>query len=1302
MKITRIKLSKSYWLAGFSSNIKVFLLTAMLLQFGYSLSYSQTPIYSFNFDVVATGWTFGATGLNGGTNNRNSWVIGVPKGGRGYNDINGQKGYIGNADPTTDHTAANTTNKVAGQGLQASNTKQGISGHYNNSSEWMRSPAINCSEYYNVSLEYYRWANLEPGYDRGFIEVSTNGTTWVTVFNSTSLKDNQWVYHRIDLSAYADKQPVVYLRWRSESDGSVFYSGWNIDDVVISGTYNTNDFTSSISAATITAPANISSLKDTYSEKVDVMNFTLTDAGSGDAHPTIIDTLVIVPGSFNTISDWKKSITNIYLYDAVSNTEIAGIVKNNKVMFTHPSLLSIPDGSSRTFTLSYYLEVNLTSVSDNQRFDFVVDFNNFVLNASGSLFNAGKYSTGSTKLKLDIQATTLNFFTEPSSLVAPNRILLPIINVAATDANGNTDTDFTNQITLSNSGNLTMTGNAVSAIKGVAAFNSCQFTQTGGPVNLLARHNGSAGIGNATSQVMITIANSLLSTAYSENFDGTISGWTTGALKGSNSWKAGSPKGGRGYSDVNPKGYVGNADPSTDYSTNNTKNFVYGQGLSNSSTTQGVSGHYNNSNEWVMSPAINLSNYYNTQLTFWRWANFEAYYDTAVVEISINGTSWINLNQTLFPADKNWTQVAIDISAIADRQSTVYIRWRSVSDASVFYAGWNIDDIAIAGIFSPVTNWTGAVSTDWGNAANWSGGNVPTTVSNVYIEKTTNRPIITGTAVCNEIIVRKNASLEVASTGNLTVYGNVQIETDYQNYGAFIDRGAATIYGNGKVSVYLSAKHWHYISSPVAIANTNQFGEEVYLYNEVLASNNWNRGWVLAENTAIELARGYDVYRLVNSIVPLEGRFNTGTQGIRVTNTNGSEIAEREGWNLVGNPYPSAIDWDAVQGWTKTNLTNATYIWDQKTQNYATYINGVGTNGGSRYIPPMQGFFVRVANPGEGYLGMNNSVRTAITTQKFKSTNSEEEGIKIRIVGGDFRDETVVRFDSNAGYNFDEDFDALKKFSDNPLVPQIYTLTGKGEQLTINTYPLDTLNIQIPVCVRTNVPGTYSFEFEGAWNINPEQTVYLEDLLVDTLIDLRMAGEYTFSTEISEVTDRFILHVGMSLRIEYAVTAPTVKGRSDGNIALTIFGGKQPLQGVHWSNGATTEDLTNIGAGNYIVEITDAAGKTLVDTILVPEGAADTTSTDTTGGTSVLDNPDALHNGILVYTQNDKVHIKPIDTSTPILSVYFYDVSGRVLFQYNKAVYGELILPTPTDYRGLMLVRTFQGENHILSKVSLW
>ncbi len=199
-----------------------------------------------------------------------------------------------------------------------------------------------------------------------------------------------------------------------------------------------------------------------------------------------------------------------------------------------------------------------------------------------------------------------------------------------------------------------------------------------------------AGIG--TQDITYTYNYSVV-TAFQEDFDGGVTGWTHGAISGSDSWALGEPQSGNG-DQSSSSSYN---DPILDHTSTNTINYVYGQGLS-ANNGSGEGGYYNNSNEWLKTPAIDCSNISNTTLSFWRYANFEPSWDEAYVEISINGSTWNTLGEDLYPQDDKWVFRGINISAYADGQSTVYIRWRSNNDVSTTYSGWNIDDVKVTGV----------------------------------------------------------------------------------------------------------------------------------------------------------------------------------------------------------------------------------------------------------------------------------------------------------------------------------------------------------------------------------------------------------------------------------------------------------------------------------------------------------------------------------------------------------------------------------------------------------------------------
>ncbi len=146
------------------------------------------------------------------------WDFGIPNGGGGQ---------YGNPDPTSGATG----NNVFGYNLNGD--------YANNLDEYyLTTDPIDCGSSIGTQLRFARWLNVEqPAYDHASIQVSSDGSLWNTVWsNEVEITDSQWVDQQVDLSAYADGERSVQIRWvMGTTDGGWRYSGWNIDDMTLWG-----------------------------------------------------------------------------------------------------------------------------------------------------------------------------------------------------------------------------------------------------------------------------------------------------------------------------------------------------------------------------------------------------------------------------------------------------------------------------------------------------------------------------------------------------------------------------------------------------------------------------------------------------------------------------------------------------------------------------------------------------------------------------------------------------------------------------------------------------------------------------------------------------------------------------------------------------------------------------------------------------------------------------------------------------------------------------------------------------------
>ncbi|MCE5345625.1 MAG: DUF2341 domain-containing protein [Bacteroidales bacterium] len=407
-----------------------------------------------------------------------------------------------------------------------------------------------------------------------------------------------------------------------------------------------------------------------------------------------------------------------------------------------------------------------------------------------------------------------------------------------------------------------------------------------------------------------------------------------------------------------------------------------------------------------------------------------------------------------------------------------------------------------------------------------------------------------GVSLLNTLKVK---GVVLVTNGNLSSNGNL-ILTSTASGTALIDgSGSGTVTGNVTMERYLSSGFgYKYFSSPFQAATVGEFGDDMNLASPFTSFYRYDEnrtvsglpasGWVSYKTTTnlLNPLAGYAVNFGSNSAantVDVTGVVNNGS--VSATLYNHNQIYTK-GFNLVGNPYPSPIDWDLVKS-LNTNIDDAVYYFkasasDQYGGTYATYINHVSSDGVvNNMIPSMQGFFVRVSDgsyPVTGTMTLNNSVRITDLTHSF-SKSGEKDAVKLIRLTATFTDDNnssdpmVIYFDDKATDGMDQQLDALKLYNTDLKVPNLYAVSSAADKLSIDALPLpDGSLCQVPLGLKTNKAGNIVFKISDVDETIAANGISLFDNVTGTQQDMLNGNEYSLFLDKAEYLNRFFLNIG--------------------------------------------------------------------------------------------------------------------------------------------------------------------------------
>lgn len=498
------------------------------------------------------------------------------------------------------------------------------------------------------------------------------------------------------------------------------------------------------------------------------------------------------------------------------------------------------------------------------------------------------------------------------------------------------------------------------------------------------------------------------------------------------------------------------------------------------------------------------------------------------------------------------------------------------------------------------------------------------TLYNVHINKPSATTVtLTSTALLKNQLWIQAPGVTVSANGNLTLLSS----SDDGGGDAYVRAlpAGSTITGPVTVQRFMQGegKIYRYISSPVSNATvadlqddfpvTGTFNDastgpgirpgdpSLYYYDESLpGSDGWTKyppgGW--ANQHPLLAGKGYSAFIRQGTLPTtwdVTGTLNQHEVDLQVTYTNTGDLLD--GWNLVGNPYPSSIDWDAETGWTKIHIEDEIAVRDNGSGTFLYWDGSIGSLGSGR-IAKGQSFWVQT-NGNNPLLIIDEPAKSISNAPFYRSRADDVDYVEIVVDHHDLSDKAYLRLrhDALAGYDRHD----IHKWDNDRL-----NLALTADTLSLAIAATDRLDCSVRLPLRLyfgngSLPpaGDYTLH-TNSFGVFQHATILLHDQFTQQAIDLSK-GAYHFSVSKdpgSVSKNRFSLQIiADTLAGRETVTADSLLCHTSGPFVVDVVHLQRETRYEVWLNSTLSASYLNTDPDHHTFLLEPGEGKNNVQII---------------------------------------------------------------------------------------------------------